>query len=81
MADLPFFDEGGAGAEDGAVEVEGSWEGGFERFDTIYSVRNLSMRVRAKGRVWVRNLLLQSIISLPKPPHPLLALHLPILID
>jgi hypothetical protein len=29
VADLAFFDERGAGAEDGAVEVLGCWEGQF----------------------------------------------------
>ena len=34
MADLAFFDYGGAGAEDGAVEVLGCWEGSVEFFDS-----------------------------------------------
>ena len=37
MADLPLFDEGGAGAEDGAVEVLGCGEGVLEGFDTVSS--------------------------------------------
>jgi len=35
VADLALGEEGGARAEDGAVEVLGEWEGVFEAFDAV----------------------------------------------
>ena len=41
MADLTLFDKGGAGAEDGSVEMLGCWKCVFECLDAMFQVKTL----------------------------------------